>query len=221
MRQKFSESRTPHPSQAKSYVFSFSLCIPYSTPPFQNKSPLEKGAGQAALTELDPDTNSTIPCPQCDRLFYRRDLLQRHLTLKHGKTPRAGRRVADSGISPPLQPVSSPESNGSGVTRQLPHAARNVQDPEEPGRRPHDALVADIPMDGVNDDGSILPISGELFPFPSPSVDLAQDWGWLHQNPLPTLPVESGSTGQGNRNNEMPEFVGAVPACLPGFLQTN
>lgn len=33
-------------------------------------------------------TNRTILCPQCGKIFYRNDLLQRHLTLKHGRNKR-------------------------------------------------------------------------------------------------------------------------------------
>ncbi len=66
-------------------------------------------------------------------------------------------------------------------------------------------------MSGANVEDMVLPISGDIFPFPSPSLDLAQDWGWLHQNPLPVLPVGSDPVGQIDRNNEVADFVGAIP----------
>src|ERR1700710_2765741 len=51
------------------------------------------------------DTNRTIPCPKCDHLFYRNDLLQRHLNLRHGKNGNSGRktRVSARAASPCAQ----------------------------------------------------------------------------------------------------------------------
>jgi hypothetical protein len=65
-------------------------------------------------------------------------------------------------------------------------------------------------MNDATIDDVLRPISGDLFPFPSPSIDIAQDWGWLHQNPLPAFLASSDLVGQIDSNNELPEFVGAT-----------
>lgn len=138
------------------------------------------------LTQLTPDsdTDSTIPCPQCDRLFYRRDLLHRHITLKHGKSPRASAKAsADRGTHLETTTLTT-DTPINGVT----FAVNEV----------------DVGIENV-----ALPVLEHLFPFPSPPLDLADDWGWSHQNPA-VLPVNSDPVAQIDGNEDMAELVGAL-----------
>ena len=55
------------------------------------------------------DTDCTIPCPKCARIFYRNDLLQRHLTLKHRRSPKRSSNLQESNLggSLPAEPTVS------------------------------------------------------------------------------------------------------------------
>lgn len=169
-------------------------------------SPNPPARRQAGLIFGDPDTNSTIPCPQCERVFYRKDLLQRHLTLKHGKVAGTS-RGADLGTLP-LVEASSPAS----PDRNRP---RGIQGAEGPCMFPDSTLAVDVRGSVTTGDDVVLPISGDLFAFPSPTLDLAQDWGWLHQNPLPALPVGSDLVGELGDSNQIHELVSTprYPSC--------
>lgn len=70
-------------------------------------------------------------------------------------------------------------------------------------------LAANIPATGANVGDVVMPaVSGSLFPFPSPGIELTPDWAWLHQYPFPVLPVSSGA--QIASNNEIAPFVSAI-----------
>ena len=117
------------------------------------------------------------------------------MSLKHGKSPRASakpsvdHRTTTLADTTPL--VVEPLMNGA-----TPFA---VVDVVEPG--------------GV--DHSALPVLDHLFPFPSPPLDLAEDWGsWSHQNHHHSVaPVASDTVGQKqmDSNDDMAELVGSVP----------
>ncbi|KAL6849592.1 hypothetical protein ACO1O0_009133 [Amphichorda felina] len=119
-----------------------------------------------------PNTDSTIQCPQCDRLFYRRDLLHRHVSLKHGKSPRASAR-------PSIDRTTLAHPDTTALTAV----------PLMNGTTPF--AVADVDAGAV--DHSALPVLEHLFPFPSPPLDLADDWAsWSHHNPNPPVAPVGG-----------------------------
>ncbi len=118
--------------------------------------------------------------------------------LKHGMTSRA-KQVADpkSVFVPPLE-VSSPDQH-----ERTHDPVHDFRETDESSQFPLTVLATDAPANGATLDDVLLPMTGDLFPFPSPGLDLAQDWGWLHQNTLPILPVNSDSIGQIDPNNRI------------------
>lgn len=87
--------------------------------------------------------------------------------------------------------------------------------------------VADVDAGAV--DHSALPVLEHLFPFPSPPLDLADDWAsWSHHNPNPPVAPVGGpdpvagqqqqQQQQMDSNGDMAELVGSV-ADFPCICQ--
>ncbi|KAJ5619148.1 hypothetical protein N7510_003132 [Penicillium lagena] len=65
-------------------------------------------------------------------------------------------------------------------------------------------LAADAPENMAGADDGALHIPVDLFPFPTPSLDLTQDWSWLHQNSLPAFPGNSDQVGHIDGEHAVP-----------------
>ena len=144
------------------------------------------------LTVCLADTNSTIPCPQCHRLFYRKDLLHRHLTLKHGEPPRAGRANDTSNATVtgrPLHNIPADPPSTSVQRGQMPQTADATTNFE------HSQYVPGSPSAGPGPNGSTLALSPDLFSFAAPSLELAQDWNWLNHGAIPSLSPSTHAMG--------------------------
>ena len=81
--------------------------------------------------------------------------------------------------------------------------------------------VADVDAGAV--DHSALPVLEHLFPFPSPPLDLADDWAsWSHHDPNPPVVGQQQQQQQQQQqmdsNGDMAELVGSV-AVFPCICQ--
>lgn len=119
--------------------------------------------------------------------------------------------MADREGLPPMDGSSPAPQEGHQPQNSL--ASRHIYPgAEDVTQFPPTSMPIDSSVNGTGavDDVVPLPISGDLFPFPSPSVDLAPDWGWLQQYPLPVLPVHTDPSGPMASTNEMPGFVSSL-----------
>ena len=72
------------------------------------------------------------------------------------------------------------------------------------------AFADEVATNGTAGSNNILPIPNELYPFPTPAVDLSDDWGWLQQTSLPTFSIGSDQIGATSRSNEIHDLVRIV-----------
>lgn len=149
------------------------------------------------------DTNRTIQCPKCAKIFYRNDLLQRHLTLKHRRSPRKSIGLEEPNLSCdfPAEPSSSNGPNdhlpSSLDSEPLANTGNNLQDTHltqgGSGISPMSTLSADSP--GLLLLRSPVPVS----PFPLENNGHNYEWMYQpHSEPTSNSVIHGLQTYQGD-----------------------
>lgn len=145
------------------------------------------------------DTNCTIQCPKCDRIFYRNDLLQRHLTLKHRKSPKKG-GTRDTG----QDSIVVEDPTGSNAVDD--HSPRN-RPPDTLSNSEHTPQNSNLnhghsgisPLSSISHDSPDLLLIQESVPFtPFPLDGNGHNYGWIYQpssepTPVSNIPILSTS----------------------------
>lgn len=142
------------------------------------------------------DTNRTILCPKCDRIFYRNDLLQRHLTLKHRRSPKKTVAFQDQGLHGDGLPdratanVSDENFPSNLSPGSLSRHDHGLQDPQIPQA---DSSIS--PSSSLSSDPPNILLVQEPPPFhPFPLESNGQTYEWMYQPQPETTSVTGNLT---------------------------